>query len=277
MKKPLLVLAFVGFLIWLYFQLKIPDSNPLYVSGQRQILLTTPEKGEADADIVSAIAAINRRNSQIRTFVCNDVDIRYSEKVRVRISGTMVMEKEKKFRMKIRSVVGLEMDLGSNDTHFWFWSKRMDSPYLHYARHEDLGKSMLKTPLNPGWLMAALNLGLLDTSGCRLIKHKQFFAIVSAKKGAGDEPITVLTLISPEKKAVVGHYLYDQNGKMTASTEVRSFQQSGGFTVPHEMLIIWYEEGVQFEWTLNSPKVNSGIDPQNWSMPEMKNSIDMGR
>jgi hypothetical protein len=30
---------------------------------------------------------------------------------------------------------------GSNDNYFWFWSKRMDPPVLHYARHEELAKN----------------------------------------------------------------------------------------------------------------------------------------
>lgn len=206
-----------------------------------------------------------------------DLDIHTSKAVRIKISGTMVMEKDKRFRMKIRSIAGQEMDLGSNDTHFWFWSKRMDPPVLHYAKHEDLGKSALKTPLNPSWMMSSLNMNIIDTKGAQLIRHNNNYGVLLPKTSANGEAVTVLTLIDPNKQVVIGHYLYGANGKLQASSEVKSHQKVGEFTIPKELFVIWYSEGQTLELILNNPQINTGINSSNWVMPVQKNSIDMGK
>lgn len=279
MKKVLLFLAFVGFLVALYFFLKVPDSNPLYVSPDKQILPTLPEKGtsQPDPQTSQAVQAINERNAKIRTLVCSNVEIHSSQAARVRITGQIAMEKPLRFRMGIRSVLGQEMDLGSNDTHFWFWSKRMDPPYLHYAKHEDLSKSRLKTPLNPGWLMSSLNVGSIDTENAQMIRYKEFYGVLTSKTSANGELVTVLTLIKPAGPVVAGHYLYGGDGKMIASSEVKTHQNLGEHIIPKQILVIWYQEGVSMTWELHNPQINVGIDPSNWSMPNMKNSIDMGQ
>jgi hypothetical protein len=276
MKKVLLFLVFVGFLVGLYFYLKTPDSNPLYLSPGQQISPTPAEKA-SNQQIIATINAINARNAKLRNFICDNVDIKYNQKIRVHITGTIAMEKEKKFRMKVRSIAGQELDLGSNDTHFWFWSKRMNPPVLHYAKHEDLGKSMLKTPLNPGWMMGSLNLGTIDTTGAEVFRYGQHYGVLAPKTAANGENVTVFTLIDPQKQAVIGHYLYGANGKLQASSEVKSHQNINGFIVPKEMFIIWYSEGVSLEWTLNNPRINTTINPSNWIMPTMRGAIDMGQ
>lgn len=280
MKKVLLFLAFVGFLVALYFYLKVPDSNPLYVSPDKQILpVSPPEKGTAPADpkITQAIQTINERNAKIKSMVCNDVEIHYSQAARVKVKGTIAMEKPMRFRMGVRSFLGEEMDLGSNDTHFWFWSKRMEPPVLHFAKHEDLSKSMLKTPLNPGWLMSSLNLGSVDAENAQLLRYKEFYGVLLSKNAPNGEPVTVLTLIKPDVPVVAGHYMYGQNGKMMASSEVKSHQQVGEHIIPKQMLIIWYQEGVSMTWELHGPQINVGINPSQWLMPSTRNAIDMGQ
>jgi hypothetical protein len=85
-----------------------------------------------------------------------------------------------------------------------------------------------------------------------------------------------LVLISPEGPAVAGRYLYSKEGKMVASSEIKSHQRIGEHIVPKQMLIIWYQEGVSMQWELYKPELNVGIDPTTWSMPSTKNAIDLG-
>ena len=123
--------------------------------------------------------------------------------------------------------------------------------------HEDLNKSLLKTPLNPE--MADGVLEHVATSKRPTLRvpgsWKTISAYCSPAQAANGEPVTVLTLVSPQKQAVIGHYLYNRAGKMTASTEVRSFQQIGEFVIPKEMLIIWYDERIQIGMEFEQPAV----------------------
>lgn len=219
---------------------------------------------------MNLIEIINKKNEKINNLTCN-LNITMSK---IKVNGMMIMEKPKNFRMKIRSVIGSEMDIGSNNTHFWFWSKRMNPPLLHFAKHENLNKSRLKTPLNPEWLMNSLNINLLEIN--QLIRYNQYFGIISPKISANNEEITILTLIDPEKQVIIGHYLYGKNNKLQASSEVKSFNIVGEFIVPKEILIIWYDENITMNWTLVNIKLNTKINENNFIMPSMRNSIDMG-
>lgn len=263
MKKPLLFLAFIGFLVLLYFKLTAYH-NPLYVSQQQRIL---PENKLGSEDL--AIKSINERNIKIKNFTC-DVDIRAG---RMRTTGKLFMEKPRKFRMTINSILGKEMDIGSNDSIFWFWSKRMTPPLLHYANHENLGKSNLKTPLNPNWIMSSLGIGEIEKGQLATIKN--FKGIICQKTSANGEEVTILTLFN--EKSIAGHYLYDQSGKMTASAEIKTVKNIGEHILPEQILIIWYQEGVSMEWIMRNHQINTGISPANWTMPVMANSIEMGR
>lgn len=276
MKKLLLLVAFVGSLTCLYFYLKAPATDPLYVSSQNQILPKPVEKQESEA--MSMVREINARNANVRTLYCDSVSIELSRRVKVTVTGTMAMEKEKRFRMILNSKIGgKEMDVGSNDNYFWFWSKRMDPPVLHYARHEDLPKTKMKTALNPIWMMESMNFGGIDTEGAQVGSYKQFYIVLQPRTASTGQQVTAVTLIDPTKKAVVGRYLYNQSEKMIASSEVKSFQNVNGHTVPKEMLIIWYEEGLRLDMMLGGARVNVGIEERNWSMPTSPNSIDMGK
>lgn len=267
MKKLPLLVAFVGSLICLYFYIKVPDSNPMYVSTQSQILPKQPEKPEPESIVL--VREIIARDAKLRTFQ-SDVRIELSKRIRVEVTGTMVMEKDKRFRMVLNSRFGKEMDIGSNDTHFWFWSKRMDPPFLHYARHEDLSKAHMRTALDPNWMMEALNLGGVNYS--QIVKFKQYYAAIQTRSDG-----TAVALIDPVNRLVVGRYLYNAKEKMVVSSEVKLFQEIDGHVVPKELLIIWYEEGLKLDMTLSNSKLNAGTSEKHWIMPTMPNSIDMSK
>jgi len=67
--------------------------------------------------------------------------------------------------------------------------------------------------------------------------------------------------------------LYNQNGKLIASTEYQDFSD----VIPRKILIIWYEEGIALDWDLSRVQTNVGINPKFWMMPDMRSKIDMGK
>jgi hypothetical protein len=278
MKKLLLAVGFFGALALLYYWLTMPRSTPVYLSPGDQI--SKQEKPKPQHPVYGLIKQINDRNAKVRTVYVQNVDIRLQRKITVKATGELAFEKNKKFRLQVwHRLTGKEVDVGSNDEVFWFWSKRMDPPALHYARHEDLKKAMLKTPLNPAWMMESLNVGQIDAANIQVGDFKGRWAVLRPRTSASGEPVTVMTLIDPQKVVIVGRYLYNQQGKMVVSTETQDWYQDPGTQamIPRNLLIIWYEEGVVMEWNFHNPQVNTGINPQYWVMPAMRNKIDMGR
>jgi hypothetical protein len=273
MKKLLLALVFFGALACLYWLLTKPRTTPVYLSPTDQI--SKQEKPQPVHEIYEIIKTINDKNAKIKSIYVADMPIRLQQgRVTAKVSGELAMEKDKNFRLKVtHKITGKEMDIGSNNQYFWFWSKRMTPPSLHYAKHEDLNKTMLRTALNPNWMMESLSVGNISTDNIEVAKFKGFWAVIQARTGNMGEPVTVMTLIDPTQKVVVGRYLYNQNGRMIASTEYQDFSGS----VPRKILIIWYEEAIILDWDLSGSQINVGISPAFWAMPDMRNKIDMGK
>lgn len=276
MRKIITFIMFIGFLMIFYWFLTKPRSSPVYLSPDDQI--SQSQKPRMEHEVFALIKKINDRNEKIRSLYVQEVSMKVKHKITVHVTGEMAMERVKKFRLVVtHRLTGKEMDVGSNEGYFWFWSKRMDPPYLHYAKHEDLGKAMLKRALNPSWMLESLNLGGIKTEGIEVGKFKSFWAIIQPRTSATGEKVTVVTLIEPTRPAIAGRYLYGGDGKMIASAEIQDYHEKNGLIIPKSLVIIWYEEGVIMEWTLLNPQINASINPAYWVMPTMKNSVDMGK
>lgn len=274
MKKILLALVFFNTLAYLYWFLTLTRTTPpVYLSPADQIC--EQEKPQPVHEIYDIVKVINEKNSKIKSLYIVDMPIRLQQgNFTARVYGELAMEKESHFRLKVsHRITGKEMDIGSNKTVFWFWSKRMKPPALHYAKHEELDKTMLRTALNPAWMMESINISPINIENIEIAKFKDFWAIIQERVSATGEKVTVVTLIHPTQKVVVGRYLYNQNGKLIASTEYQDFSNE----IPRKIFIIWYEEGITLDWDLSQVRKNTGINPQFWEMPVMRNKIDMGK
>lgn len=217
---------------------------------------------------------MNTKNAQIQNLIYNDLQIKIKSRFSANLQAALAVEKDKRFRMGVQSFVGKEMDIGSNDVHFWFWSKRMNPPALHYAKHADIDKTLLKTPLNPMWLLECLGISEIKTQGVEIAQINGNWAIIEDRV-SNNTPVTKVTLIDRKNKRIIGHYLYNHEGKMEASAEVVEFQNIENHDIPANMVIIWYSEGIRMEWNINDPIINKNIDSSTWEMPQMNQMIDM--
>jgi hypothetical protein len=281
--RKILITILILMLVCAYF--KPTESTPIYVSPRQQISKPPNKRPklqpepiiEADHEAIAMVKRLNKINEHTRNLTCEQVIIRFKHKLTVRLTADLYYEKDKNFRMKISSLLGKEMDLGSNDQRFWFWSRHMDPPALYHARHEDIHKTLLKTPLNPVWMMESLSLGEIDLKNVEVVKFKDMWAILQPRISSTGENITKMTLIDPKQEEIAGHYLYNSKGKLIASTEIQQYQRIDGQTIPKKVLIIWYDENVVMEWDLKSPTINRTINPTHWTMPQMSEMIDMGK
>ena len=271
MKNVLVLVLFIliGYFYWINTK---PITTPIYLSPTDKISIK--EKYNEFNKIYETIKEINKRSSEIKSIFISEMPILLQQgKITAKVYGEMAMDKEKKFRLKVtHRITGKEMDIGSNDTHFWFWSKRMRPSALNYAKHEDLNKTMLRTALNPSWMMESMNISEIDTKNIEIAEFKNFIAIIQPRVSATKEKVTITTLIDPVEKLVVGRYLYNQEGKLIASTEYRDFFN----LFPRKIIIIWYEENVTLNWDLSKIKTNVKVDPKFWNMPETIKKINIG-
>lgn len=81
------------------------------------------------------------------------------------LKGNLVIERPGRLRLKagLMGVDEMGVDVGSNDQHFWIWSKASlpgQPPSMIYANHVDYQRSAVRAaiPLEPSWLIDALGL-----------------------------------------------------------------------------------------------------------------------
>lgn len=220
------------------------------------------------------IRGINERNNRIRSFEC-DIDMTITAKLKFQASGTLSHQKDNFFRL-IASRRRVEMDVGSNPDHFWFWSRRMKPPTLYYCQHQFLNNSGLRTAFNPLWMMESLSIGQIsmDNTQCHDVRGRRVLS--QARTSSLNESVVKRTVIDLEQNLVVGHYLCDETGALIASTEVLAFQRIQGHIVPKTIQIIWHEENISMLWQLRNVRVNHIIGPTVWHMPNKSTRVNLG-
>lgn len=233
----------------------------------------TVQMTPVEESILPELDKINAASGRIRSLQCS-IDMTIQKNISFRASGSLYYQHDKNFRL-IASRRTTELDVGSNDALFWFWSKRMRPPNLYYCEHGNLTRSGLKTPFNPLWMMESMNIKGIDANNVKVFQYGKNKMIRQMRVSSLNELVIKETLIDPERSLILGHYLYDQNKKLIASSEVTGFQNVQGHIVPKSLRIIWHEEEVQMTWTLNNTSINCSINNSIWRMPPKK-KVNLG-
>lgn len=222
------------------------------------------DKIPSKVELPAVVKEINARSESIKTISCESMDLRVWEGGhRFKLSGNLYYGKPKNFRMEINSILGKEADIGSNSQAFWYWSRRNKTPGLHYAAHEDLSKTRLKTPFNPMFLRATLGAEVLPSENCKVVENQTSYMLVYPRENASGEPILFSVFVNKSKKVVEGYLVSDQSGKTLAACEVQQFAGD----LPSKILYSWYEENRVMLMQFDNVKVNPSISESVWSMP----------
>lgn len=223
--------------------------------------------------VPSIISEINLRNSNITSFACEDVIIKAWQKgIRIRLTANLYCEKDKNFHIVAKSIVNKEFEMGSNATHFWFWSKRMEPQALYFAKHEDYYKTRLKTPFDPKLIQQSLMFHTIDVSKSKIVELQDKYIIVDNTINSINQPICRFTYINKQLKRIDGFLVVDINGKNIVSSEVTEWDEN----IPKQILYVWFDEGISMLIDLKNPQLNANINKSNWIMPSITPQIDMG-
>lgn len=133
----------------------------------------------------------------------------------------LAWQRPKNFRMQASlGFTGAELDLGSNDTEFWFWAKRNEPPALYFARHADAQSPGVQhvLPLPPTWITEALGLVEIDPSARyegpyqRTPGYFEIRAVVPTPTGN----LTKVYLLDNRFGYIVEQTVYDAQGRIVA-------------------------------------------------------------
>jgi len=221
------------------------------------------------------IQAINARNARLTTFSCKiQMQLRRNF-FKTDLDAVLYHEKEKKFRMISWSRFRKEVDIGSNNMLFWFWSGRMKPPTLYYASHDSTLRTKLRTPFNPLWIMESLSIGQIGTKNARIADQEKYWVIIQNRFNFSGDRVIKITLIDKSRQAIAGHYLFNSKGVLIVSMETSEFQTINGHILPKMMHTIWYEENISINWNVISASANQSIGPEIWMMPSYAHSENL--
>lgn len=162
------------------------------------------------------VAKVNAKNKQIVSFICDDAQAKVRQKgLSAKIHGKIYYEKPMNFRFTLKSILGLELDLGSNEQQFWYWSKRDGEPGLHFAKHEDLGKTRLKPSFNPMVMMSSLGLNeILFNDTMRYYEVGDLFVLKETKLSQSTRQKVINSIVINKKTVRIdAFYVQDANTK----------------------------------------------------------------
>jgi len=233
---------------------------------------------ELSGEVLELVERINARNQLIHSFSCDRVRITVKQKRWMNLNGQIRYEKDRRFRMFVRSISGREMDIGSNDDHFWFWSRRMTPAALYYSSYDNLYHNRLKTPFHPVWLKSILGFDPVSVKGVVARRRGPYWEIVEKTTNMQRRPILRIVLIDPAKVAIIGHYIYEE-GRLVCSAEVYEHKllANGEVAVPAKIVMRWYEEDVTMIWQLYGQRLNVALDSRLWHMPDISPKVDIGQ
>jgi hypothetical protein len=182
------------------------------------------------------------------------------------ITADIAIERPHKFRFRAgTSLLGPELDLGSNDELFWFWAQRAPQSSVFFARHDQFATSRAKQmiPIEPSWLMEALGVVEIDPN-----------SVIEGPVTAGSDRVQMKTLVHTSGGQftrllhihktygwVLEQHLYDGGGQLVASARASQHQYYplDGISLPQQVDITVPASGLQFQLVVDRYAVNQPL------------------
>ncbi|HEY1067714.1 MAG TPA: hypothetical protein VGE52_16440 [Pirellulales bacterium] len=233
----------------------------------------------AGASLAEAIAVIEQQHTGIRSLKAFD------SQVAVAVNGFPVPSLSARVaavpELKLRIVAqtgftGEEVDIGSNDDHFWMWVRRNEPPGVYWCRHSEFAQSELRRhfPIDPSWMMECLGLAAFQPSDKHLSMQPAGggrLAIRSVRNTAIG-PLQKYTWVDEVMGWVVEQHLYTADGKIIASARGSQHQVDPytGAVTPRKIEMRWPSMKLDLKLTLGGVELNQ-LDEQGttlWEMPQ---------
>lgn len=224
-------------------------------------------------EIPPIILALNERNQAITSFTCDQITVKTWERgARFRLTAKMHYEKQQRFRMLIQSAFGTEVDLGSNDRFFWYWSRRDPKPGLYWANHEDYYNTRLKTPFDPMFMQDTLGLNQIDLKDVKIGETDRVLIVTSTRVNALAKQIIYNVFINKTTAQVEAIMITDTSGTPLVVTEIERREDG----LPTKVTYSWFEENRTLGMEFENPRINVPMSENLWLPPDHKPVINMG-
>jgi hypothetical protein len=189
----------------------------------------------------------------------------------VGLSGKMMCQSPRNFRLSGVVFGKPEVDIGSNKDEFWYWIGRNQPPYLFHCSYDAMARgAKIPFPFKPDMVVSALGLAEYDLKKnykMNIVDNKKGYKAIELIEEAVSpqnqriQKITVFnfsetTLPHPQ---VLAHVLKDDKGTVICVANIREVQAVGPkrAILPKKMVFSWPAQKMQMTMQINNPEIVS--------------------
>jgi len=223
------------------------------------------------------IQVVNANSAQIRSFSAPQATL--SGTGFPSLQATVAYERPRHLRLRAGTgLTGQELDLGSNDELFWFWSRRNQPPGVYYCRHAQFASSPARQTLlvDPYWLIEALGVTEFDPA----LPHQGPFArsdgrleIRTVREAPGGAT-TKITVLDRVHGAVLEQHVLDARNQVVASAAASQHRRDPltGLVLPTVIDLRIPAQQMAMRLSLGSVQINRPFPnpEQLWAMPVLE-------
>jgi hypothetical protein len=206
-----------------------------------------------------------------------------------RLPATLAVQAPRNLRLIVSHPLsgGQEVDLGSNDERFWFWTK--EAPQIITCRQEDVPDALrqLSMPIHihPDWLMEVFGVIPIDGSEFNMVRpHAEATEVQLIANRVSPLGETVQRVIRVDlcRGEIIEHQLRTADGRVIARALMdKHTELSNGATLPMLVKLDWPEAQVQMTLNLGRPVPNPPALAENgtlWQIPSIPGArpVDIG-
>jgi hypothetical protein len=177
------------------------------------------------------------------------------------LTGTLICQADRNFRLTGRAVGSPAVDIGSNSDEFWYWISKAEPPYVYHCSYKDLagGNVRMPFPFQPDLIVAALGLAPYDPAKKYDLKVNErtleLSDVVKSPQGRDLRRVTVFNrgFMATERgqPQTIAYHLLDERGKAICSATVTEVQvvdthsNGKGSVVPRQIKLVWPEQQIE--------------------------------
>ncbi|MBB73997.1 MAG: hypothetical protein CMJ75_05725 [Planctomycetaceae bacterium] len=203
------------------------------------------------------------------------------------LAADLALERPQRLRIRARAPIGSQpqLDLGSNQDHFWFWVNQnptglapgRSSP-VYVARHQEFRRSAAPgvLPLEPRWIIEMLGVTTLDPAAGYQFSAGPEQLILRSQIASPGTPLTRQVVVHPQFGWVVQQQFDDATGTLAiANLSQFRYYPDMGVSLPRRLqiqLLPGRQEEVAFQIDVGDYMINQliGAPSRLWQMPRLE-------
>jgi hypothetical protein len=244
----------------------------------------------------AVLAYLNDNADRVQSLRCKSLDITAKQGFQsVTLPGCqMSCAKPRNFRL-MASVLGgkPELDFGSNDQEFWFWTARDETHRLYFCSYEDLATRPVPMPFpfQPEWVTEAMGIAKCSPPENYELQVKQStLELIEKTRSPQGMPVRKVTVFNRApatgtQPQVTAHLLQDAQGHEIVSAYITEVQidRATGAIIPRKVRLVCPAEKMELKLQLDEVSVNdpavTQAAPRLFARPSLANAtlFDLAR